>query len=178
MNLVVATLLSGALVTACGLLLATYPSRIRKALTRFPRSRTSTLVLLVVATSLVLYRVTQLGEADFGKYKNILFGFFLLLSVGAWFKVPDFLGVRALAVLGLLFASVLLHSAFLEPPQSRHLLTVFSYLVIIGCLYLAAVPYRFRDMISAINQRHGIRRVLGIATTLYGLLLLLAPLTF
>lgn len=178
MSLFTATLISGILLLFVGGLLAWYPSRVKTFLTGFPRNKTCTFVLLLVATSIVLYEVTQLREADFGNYKHILFGFFLALAIGAWFRVPDFLGVRALSVIGLLFAGVLLRSAFLEPPQTRLFLTAFSYAIIIGSLYLAAVPYRLRDLISALNHRPGLRRTLGCGLGGYGFLLCLIPLSY
>jgi len=178
MSLVAATLLSGVLLLIAGLSLTFYPLRIRSGLKQFPRSKTSALVLLVIATSLVLIEVTQLKEADFGKYKNILFGFFLALAIGAWFRVPDFLGVRALSVIGLLFAGVLLNSAFLEPPQTRLFLTGFAYLLIVASLYLAAVPYRLRDAISAVDKRRNLRVPVGFSLTGYGILLCVLPLSY
>ncbi len=178
MSLVVATLLAGGLLLLTGILLIVYPDPVRRGLTRFPRSRTATLVLLAVATALVLYNVRQLGEADFGKYKNILFAFFLLVAIGSWFRVPDFLGIRALAVLGLLLCGQFLTAAYLQPPTSRLFLVALSYLIILLCLYLAAVPYRFRDAVSRLNQSAGTRKFSGTLVTLYGLLLCVLPLTY
>lgn len=178
MTLVTASLLAGVLLLGAGALLASYPPRVRSFLMAFPRCRKGAFVLLFLATAVVLYQVTQLGEADFGKYKHILFAFFLVLAVGAWFQVPDFLGVRALAVLGLLLAGVFLRAAFLEPPATRLFLVVFTYGVIVASIYLAAAPYRLRDALLGLDQRPAIRRGVGIGFSLYGLLLCLLPLSF
>jgi len=178
MSLSIATFLAGSLLLAAGLLTILYPETIARGIRSFPRSRACGLVLLVSATAIVLYEVRLLGEADFGKYKNILFAFFLLIAVGAWFKVPDFLGVRALSVLGLLFAGALLQSAFLEAPETRLFLVVFAYGLIVASLYLAAAPFRLRDWITAIDQNPGLRKGTGFAFTIYGLALCLIPLTY
>ena len=178
MSLVAATLLAGVALLAAGGLLWAYPPVFRRALRGFPRSDAATLFLLVLATALVLFQVSRLGEADFGKYKHILFGFFLILSIGAWFRVPDFLGIRALAVLGLLLANLFLHAAFLEPPATRLLLVGVTYLMILACLYLAAVPYRFRDATEKLDHSPGLRRITGAIGAGCGLLLCLAPITY
>jgi len=178
MNLVTATLIAGFLLLSVGALLLSYPAPIRKGLLAFPRSKGASLILLAVATGLVLWQVSQLGEADFGKYKNILFVFFLILAVGSWFKVPDFLGTRALTVLGLLLAGQFLDAAYLEQPTTRLFLVVFSYIIIVLCLYLASVPYRLRDAINALDQRLGARKILGISLACYGAVLCLVPFTF
>lgn len=178
MNLILATLVAGLLLLASGLALFLYPEPVRKALTAFPRSRPAAFVLLTAATTLVLLHVLQLGEADFGKYKHIIFGFFLLLAIGAWFRVPDFLGIRALSVLGLLLAGQFLAAAYLQDPTTRLFLVAFSYLMILSCLYLAAVPFRFRDLVLRLDNARRLRRGVGGALLGYGILLCVIPITY
>ena len=178
MTLVFASVSAGVLLLAAGALLLLYPGAVRRGLRAFPRHRGTTLALLSGATAIVLYNVTQLGEADFGKYRHLLFVFFLALAVGAWFRVPDFLGIRALAVLGLLLAGVYLRAAYLEPPAARLFLVVASYALVLVSLYLAAVPYRFRDAVDRLDRSKALRRGVGAAGAAYGLLLCLVPVTF
>ncbi|MFP4351261.1 MAG: hypothetical protein ACLFRP_02790 [Puniceicoccaceae bacterium] len=178
MSLVAATLLAGAGLLAAGSLLWAYPPAFQRAFRAFPRSDAATLVLLTLATALVLFHVSRLGEADFGKYRHLLFGFFLALSIGAWFRVPDFLGIRALSVLGLLLANVFLHAAYLEPPATRLLLVGLTYLLIPACLYLAAAPYRFRDAAETLDRSPRLRRISGAAGAGLGVLLCLAAFTY
>jgi hypothetical protein len=178
MNLVIATLVAGILLLLTGVSIYTYPEPIRRLLTAFPRSRPAALVLLAVAVAFVLFHVSQLGEADFGKYKNLLFGFFVILAVGSWFRVPDFLGIRALSVLGLLLSGQFLTAAYLQPPTTRLFLVVLSYLIILLCLYLAASPFRFRDAVAKLNDSNGLRKVAGGALAIYGIALCLVPLTY
>ena len=178
MSLVAACLLTGLALLVLGSFLALGSPRFFQALERFPRSRTATLVLFGLATVLVLYEVTQLGEADFGRYRWWLFAFFAALAGGAWFLVPDFLGIRGLAVLLLLVSAELLRAAYLEPPASRLFLVGFVYFVILAALYLAAVPYRFRDGVEGLRARPVLGRVLGTFTALYGVGLCVLPLSF
>lgn len=178
MNLTLATLLTGIFLLALGFLLLRYPSSIAEQLKQLPRSKPVTFVLLLTATAWVLWNVSQLGQADFGDYKVWLAAFFLILSVGSWFYVPDFLGIRALAVLLLLICGALLQAAFLQEPTTRLFLSGFCYFVIIIALYLAAVPYRFRDWVHYVDQHKSKRIGLGFFTAAYGALLLLIPLTY
>ena len=178
MSLVLATLVAGIFLLILGLALILYPAPVRNALTAFPRSRTAAFVLLVAATGLVLFNVSKLGEADFGKYKNILFAFFLMLSIGAWFRVPDFLGIRALSVLGLILAGQFLAAAYLQLPTTRLFLVVFSYVIVLLSLYLAASPYRFRDAVARFNSSNGIRQITGGSLAVYGIILCVMPLTY
>ncbi len=62
--------------------------------------------------------------------------------------VKEFLAVRALGLLGLLFVGPLLESAFLKDPSSRLLIPIYCYAVIIISLYLVGMPYLFRDAVA------------------------------
>ncbi|MEM0966021.1 MAG: hypothetical protein AAGJ81_07740 [Verrucomicrobiota bacterium] len=178
MSLAVASVVAGAILLIIGIYLWTYSEKMRHLLQRFPRSKPATFVLLVAASAIVLVNVSQLGEADFGKYKEILMVFFALLAVGAWFTVPDFLGIRALSVLGLLFAGQLLSAAYFEPYDTKFFLALFAYFVVVVCLYLAAAPYRVRDWIDKINGAPKLRRIVALVASAYGALLCLLALTF
>jgi len=178
MNLTFATLFTGLLLLVLGVALVRYSTDTARRLGNFPRSKPATLVLLVAATLWVLWNVSQLGEADFGNYKVWLGAFFLILGVGAWFYVPDFLGVRSLAVLLMLSSGTILNAAFLQEPVTRLFLAGFCYFVILLSLYLAAVPYRLRDWVQYVEKNNRARTLLGSFTTAYGILLLLLPLSY
>lgn len=178
MTLTLATILTGLGLLILGAAIWKNPPSFEKKLRTLHRSQNATLVLLVMATLWVLWNVLHLAEADFGKYKFYLFAFFLCISIGAWFFVPDFLGIRALSVILLLISGQLLQSAFFEEPGSRLLLVGFAYFVIVLSLYWAVVPYRFRDWVFALYNQPSRRRTLGLATVLYGILLTGLPFTY
>jgi len=138
-----------------------------------------TVILLGLASAWFLYKVMHLGEADFGNYRNLLFTFFLAVAVGSWFFVRDFLAVRAAAALYLLIAGVLLDAAFglYEIPQ-RLFMVGAVYVGIVFALYLAAVPYRARDMLNWLYINKLRPRILGGLLAGYGLLLLAVAATY
>ena len=144
----------------------------------FPRSATAAYILLGAAAVWFLYKVTQLGPADFGQYKNLLFALFLVVAVGSFYYVPDFLAVRGLAALILLTAGVLLEAAYMEQPTARLFLVSFVYLAIVAALILGANPYKMRDFLEWLYKKELRPRVFGGIFAAYGLLLLGVALTY
>jgi hypothetical protein len=131
-----------------------------------------------IASAWFLYKVLNLGPADFGQYRHLLFVVFLVTALGSFYYVPDFLAVRGLAALVLLVAAELLGAAFLEPPQSRLFLVSFVYLAIVAALYLGASPYRLRDFLDWLYRKDVRPRVFGGIFAAYGAVLLVVALTY
>ncbi len=143
------------------------------------RDNTATVIVFGLAMAWFLYKVTQWGEADFGKYKNIAFAVFAAAGVGCWFLARDFLIVRGAAGIFLLTAGVLLKSAYMQYDIPQRLFLVsFVYVGILLSLYLGAVPYRLRDFFEWLYQRQSRVKTLGIVLGAYGLLLLGVSLSY
>ena len=148
MSLFYATLATGLFLILCGGTLIVNYNRSQVFLKAFPRSKTATYILMACAMIWFSFKILNLGPADFGAYKPILLSIFLGISFASFFLVPDFLGVRALAGLALLIASLLLDSAYMQDPASRLFLVSFVYLVILLALILGGAPYLLRDAIN------------------------------
>jgi len=144
----------------------------------FPRSKKAAYILLGSAAAWFLYKVTQLGPADFGQYKNLLFIGFLVIALGSFIFVPDFLSVRGLAALILLIAGALLDAAYMELPTARLFLVSFVYLMIVIALILGANPYKLRDFIDWIYRKDTHPRIFGGLFAAYGLLLVGVAFTY
>jgi hypothetical protein len=149
-----------------------------KSAQAFPRSRTAAYILLGSAAAWFLYKITQLGPADFGQYKNLLFGVFLVVAVGSFIYVPDFLAVRGLAALILLTAGTVLNAAYMELPMARLFLVSFVYLAIIIALILGSNPYKLRDFFEWLYRKEARPRIFGGIFAAYGLLLLGVAFTY
>ncbi len=145
----------------------------------FPRSKVATLVTLGLGTAGFLYHITQLGEADYGNYKQYLLIGFTAVAVLSYFWVPDFLSVRGLTVIGLLLAKVNLDAAYMlwDIPQ-RLFLVSFSYLLIFLCLYLAVSPFRVRDFLNWAYQKAARPKAFGSALSVIGILLGIVAFTY
>jgi len=81
MTLFIATLLTGILLLAFGAHFLWHGMRSAKSVQAFPRSQTAAYILLGSAAVWFLFKVTQLGPADFGQYRNLLFILFFVVAV-------------------------------------------------------------------------------------------------
>lgn len=177
MTLFQATLFTGLVLLAFGAHFLWHGMRSAKSVQAFPRSQTAAYILLGTAAAWFLYKVTQLGPADFGQYKNILFIVFLVVALGSFIYVPDFLAVRGLAALILLIAGALLDASFMHY-GSALVLKVFVYLAIVLALILGANPYKLRDFFEWLYKAELRPRIFGGIFAVYGLLLLGVAFTY
>ena len=136
-------------------------------------------VLLAVAAAWFLFIVLNLGEADFGDYKILLFILFFGTAIGSWFYVQDFLGVRAACVLFMLVSWKCLGAAFghYEIPARLWMVTTI-YAGLVATLYLGAAPYRARDIMEWFTRHPRASAGTGAATVALGLWLCLVPALF
>jgi hypothetical protein len=142
----------------------------------FPRSRRAAWATLGPAAVWTLVHVARLGEADFGRYRAIIFVVLAALAVLSFSQAPDFLAVRGAAALVLLAAGVLLGATYMRYDAAALLLNAFVYLAIVLALYLAAAPFRLRDFLHWLFGRARRARLCGGLLGLYGLVLLSAAL--
>jgi len=172
MTLFQATLFCGLFLLAFGCHFLWHGMHSEKSTKAFPRSKTAAYLLMGAAAAWFLYKVTQLGPADFGQYKNLLFIGFLGIAVGAFVFVPDFLAVRGLAALILLTGGALLDAAYMELPTARLFLVGFVYAMIVIALILGANPYKLRDFFEWLYRKQLRPRIFGAFFTAYGALLI------
>ncbi|PXA05581.1 hypothetical protein DDZ13_01525 [Coraliomargarita sinensis] len=173
MSLFLATLLTGLFLIAFGGHFLWHGMRSETSVKAFPRSQAAAYILLGSATAWFLYKVTQLGPADFGQYKNILFALFLVTAVGSFYFVPDFLAVRGLAALILLTAGAILEAGYMQYQFGALVLKFFVYLAIVVALILGASPYKLRDFLSWLYRSENRPRIFGGVFAAYGILLTL-----
>jgi len=171
MTLFQATLFTGLFLVAFGAHFLWHGMNSAKSAKAFPRSKSAAYLLMGAAAAWFLYKVTQLGPADFGQYKNILFIIFLVVALGSFIYVPDFLAVRGLAALILLAAGALLSASFAHY-GSALILKIFVYIAIVAALILGASPYKLRDFFDWLYKKAARPRIFGGIFAAYGLLLL------
>ncbi len=100
--------------------------------------------------------------------------FFFLLAT----QVKELLFPRALGMLGLLVASPFMTAAFLKEPETRILIPLWGYAVVILCLFWVGKPYLYRDMVNwltASTKRWNAFCLAGIA---YGIAILTCAILF
>src|SRR6266478_7374544 len=74
------------------------PAGFAAAVRKFPRSLPAGYALMLLGTAWFLYNLSLESISDFASYKNVLFGGFAGVGIGACIFVQDFLAVRGLAV--------------------------------------------------------------------------------
>ncbi|MGB0415314.1 MAG: hypothetical protein ACPGKS_00545 [Coraliomargarita sp.] len=178
MSLFQATLFTGIFLILFGAHFLWHGMRSAENVQAFPRSQPAAYLLLGVAAAWFLYYVWNLGPADFGQYRKILFVVFLATAVGSFYFVPDFLAVRGLAGLILLAAGALLEAAYMQDPQTRLFLVTFVYAAIVVALILGASPYKMRDFLGWLYQAESRPRIFGGVFAAYGLLLVGVSFTY
>ncbi len=166
-SLLTFTLLAAAVLLAAGLPLLVAPARLQPVLQAFPRHRPTALLTMLLGGGWFLWKITRLGQADFGDYKVILFLLFAATLVGSILYVRDFLV--------LLSANTGLKSAFgLYDVPARLVLVVILYLFVVAALYYGTLPYRMRDTIAWLGKCACRMRALGATFMLAGTALLAA----
>jgi hypothetical protein len=119
----------------------------------------------------------DLGE-EFNRAKDILRLAVPIAIVLVAISVKEYLSVRALGLLGLMVGMPLLQSAFLKDPQSRLLIPIYCYAMIIASLYFVGMPYVFRDAVKWATATQTRWRLLTGAGLAYGLVMIACALIF
>ncbi|GAA5481464.1 hypothetical protein [Haloferula sargassicola] len=123
------------------------------------------------------YLAMDLGD-QFNATKPLLRILVPVLIVALGIAIKEFLAVRALGLLGLMAAAPLLESAFLKDPQSRLLIPLWTYALIIASLYWVGMPYLFRDLVSWATARQARWKALSVVGLAYGAAIVLCALLF
>ncbi len=147
---------------------------IRAGLRALPRSEKAGWVLLTLAAIWFFALITFMDLGEFSKYQR---GLQLLIVVGYGLTlryVDEFLAVRALGMLFLLLANVLLEAAFLQPQLWRLLLVLLAYAMIIKGMFWVGMPYVLRDCIAWITKTDARWRAGAWAGLAYGAVILIS----
>jgi hypothetical protein len=181
MSLLLATLLPGLFLAFLGGLLLWNDPRVRSMAKALPRSNRAAWLFFGAGAALFIWRCSGLNESDLIFFKSpgpvmIAFG---VLAALAFIYTPDFLAVRGLCVLMLLAAEPLLAAAYMEYDHPQRLLMVTAvYVGLALSLYLAAAPYRMRDLFEWLFQQPARVRLAGTILVSYGLATAAAAFTY
>lgn len=170
MTLSLATLITGIFLIAFGAHFLWHGMASEKSAKAFPRSKAAAYILMGAATAWLLSIVMNLGPADFGQYKKLLFILFLTVGVGSFYFVPDFLAVRGLAALILLIGWQLLMAGYMQAPKSLPIVC-FVYAMVVIALILGASPYKLRDFLEWLYKSEARPKIFGGIFAVYGLFL-------
>jgi hypothetical protein len=164
------TVLAALVLLVVGVSLLAVPAKLEPCLRAFPRHRMMGIVTMVIGGGWFIWKISQLGQSDFGDYKIIMMVLFGATLVGSILYVRDFLAVRGVAIIILLAANTGLKSAFglYDIPQ-RLVLVSILYLFIVLALVYGTMPYKMRDTVNWLVASPSRLRGLGIVSTVFGL---------
>src|SRR4051812_48996189 len=181
MSLFLATLLPGLFIALLGATLLWNNPLVGSTAKALPRSNRATWLFFGAGAVWFVWRCSQLTESDLIFFKTpmpVMLGFGVLAAL-AFVYTPDFLAVRGLSILMLLAAEPLLYAAYMEYSHPQRLLMVTAvYLGLALALYLAAAPYRLRDIFEWLFQRPSRPRLIGAILLSYGLATAAAAFTY
>jgi hypothetical protein len=154
------------------------PAAFAAAVRRFPRSLPWGIVLMALGTVWFLWNLSQESIADFASYKNVLFGGFAGVGLGACIFVQDFLAVRGLAIVLLLLAKLMVDTGRPALPQTPWVLVIqtWAYVLVVAGIWLTVSPWRLRDWLTwgTANERRlkvicGLKLAFGLLVAGLGL---------
>lgn len=179
MSLSFATLLTGLLLASAGAFFIVRGESFRRKPILWMRDRNATIALFGSGCLWFLWHVANLGEADFGGFKNWLLLLFGGTAVGCFFRFKDLLAARGACILVILAALPLLNSAYMQfdHPQ-RLLLVVPVYLFLSLAIVCGAMPWILRDWLTWLSREKMRTQWVGRLLAGLGLMLLVTSLTY
>lgn len=115
---------------------------------RFPRSELWGGLLLAVATAWAAWLAGTMNLMEYTRFRPIFVLAAVALGVTSWLYVREFIAVRALGVLFLLGANVLLDACFLREDALRLIVVGYAYAMVVMGMIMVGAPYLLRDVIG------------------------------
>ena len=132
------------------------------------------LFLFSVASLWFLFKISQLGEADFGQYRSWLLLLFIFTFVGFGIYWRDFIGVRGLMMLVVMGVQKGLDIGYMSEALVRPYVSFYFYILIILALFFGAYPYWMRDILRKLFRKQcRYVKYIGIFHVFYGSVLVI-----
>ena len=181
-------LVLGVWLVAMHALMLAKPEPVQRFLKRLPRDKQLGQILLAIGLVWFWLLVAKPGKGilhalamdlgEFNPLKKYLTILVPLSIVAVGIAVKEFLAVRALGLLGLMVAAPLLDAAFLKDPQSRLLVPIFAFVLIVKSLYWVGMPYLFRDTVTWATASQKRWQMLSAGGLAYGVAVIACALLF
>jgi hypothetical protein len=138
------------------------PARLASAARGLPRNFAVGVVLMLAATAWFAWNVNVEPIADFAAMKPWMIAAFVAVGILSCIFVRDFLAVRALAVLAMLLAKLMLDTGRPHLGESPWVLVIqgWAYLLVVLGIWFTVTPWRLRDLINWATASPGRVRVL------------------
>jgi hypothetical protein len=128
---------------------------------KFPRHYPIGVVLMLLATAWFVWNVNNEPIADFAAFKPYMMGGFIAVGVLSCIYVRDFLAVRALAVIFLLLAKLMVDAGRPHLGESPFVLVnqALAYAFIVGGIWFTITPWKLRDWLEWFTQNDTVVRI-------------------
>ena len=138
----------------------------------FPRSDRLGGVLLALATAWAAWLAGTMNLMEYTRFRPLFFLAAVGLGVTSWLYVREFIAVRALGVLFLLGANVLLDACFLREDTLRLIVVGYAYFMAVAGMFMVGAPYLLRDVIDWYFANPFRGKLLLLLEALFGIVLL------
>ena len=115
---------------------------------RFPRSEPVGGLLLALATAWAAWLAGTMNLMEYTRFRPLFVLAAVGLGVTSWLYVREFIAVRALGVLLLLGANILLDACFLREDKLRLVVVAYAYVLVGKGMFMVGAPYLLRDAID------------------------------
>ena len=139
---------------------------------KFPRSETWGGALLVLATAWAAWLAGTMNLMEYTRFRPLFVLAAVALGVTSWLYVREFIAVRALGILLLLGANVLLDACFLREDPLRLLVVGYAYLMVVFGMVMVGAPYVLREVIHWYFGNPFRGKSLLVLEMIFGLILL------
>jgi hypothetical protein len=148
------------------------PKVTSRLLGQFPRSDFWGYTLLALASLWAFFLIRTIDLGEFDGLRNLMSVGVIVAAVLTGVFVREFLSIRALSILFLLAAEVLLCAAFLQPPLARLWLVFLAYGWIFIGLFCIGLPWLARDLIAWVTRVTWRVQFAGFLGLAYGVILI------
>ncbi len=139
---------------------------------RWLRNDVLGIVVFLIPATWFMFKLTQLGEADFGQYKNWLLLLFGFTFIGCCIYWRDFLIVRGLAMLTLMSIDALFKISYMSEAIVSPVISLLFYIFILIALYCGCYPYCIRNIFpKAFGKNCRYIKYTGMFCITYGIVL-------
>ncbi len=152
-----------------------WTGKFRRTALKFPRSIPAGIVLLTISAVWCSGIVAQAGDQNLLVPKPVGYAMIWGLCIGSVVWRLEFMAVRALAVLLLLVAKVIVDAAFTVQTPACLVMTILAYLWVIAAMWWAWAPWRLRNALEwTMSSDQHCKMVSGVHLAIAALLIVLA----
>jgi len=155
------------------------PARLGAAARKLPRSLPLGIVLMLLATAWFAWNFNVEPIADFSAFKPYMLAGFIAIGILSCIFVQDFLAVRALAVLMLLLAKLMVDTGRPHLDESPWVLVIqyWAYVFVVLGIWFTITPCRLRDLINWATATDGRTRLLCAVRLTFATMVVILGLT-